>query len=481
MRRRRTGRRTGAGTARLPNLESVLRAGPSGWRRTVAGGLLWGGAAAALGASGDRTARRAALRGIGTVAIASAVTRAVARPAVRRAQPLDAAGRIASAAAFAAGVLLEAPRYGLFVVPGAAALTAARMRSEVRHPGDVAVGVAIGAGAAALTARWWPVKPEAAAAAAPPRRPAPALPGGAGLHIVVNSSSGLSWSADGPDASEYLRAVLPKADITVARQGQGLTELLEEAARRAKEQGGALGACGGDGTINAATEVAARLGVPLAVFPGGTFNHFAVDLGNQSLEDVVGAVQAGEAVVADLGRARVPGGPEQVFLNTFSLGVYSELVGAREKLEERIGKWPALVVGLAGVLAKGSPVNVSVNGRPKRLWLLFAGNGIYHPAGFAPTYRTQLDDGLLDVRAVDAGTPLARTRLLLAVLTGTLHNSRVLTTAQVRSLRLEALHGDPQFSYDGEVTRVASGRLVLDKLTRAVTLYRPAEKDQWLR
>ncbi|MET8413911.1 phosphoesterase, partial [Streptomyces sp. NPDC005195] len=68
MRRRRTGLRTGAGTARLPNLETVLRAGPSGWRRTVAGGLLWGGAAAALGASGDRTARRAALRGIGTVA-----------------------------------------------------------------------------------------------------------------------------------------------------------------------------------------------------------------------------------------------------------------------------------------------------------------------------------------------------------------------------------------------------------------------------
>ncbi|WP_405483917.1 hypothetical protein [Streptomyces sp. NBC_00009] len=37
----------------------------------------------------------------------------------------------------------------------------------------------------------------------------------------------------------------------------------------------------------------------------------------------------------------------------------------------------------------------------------------------APTYRTQLDDGLLDIRAVEASTPLARTRLLFAVLTGT--------------------------------------------------------------
>ncbi|MHA5052386.1 diacylglycerol/lipid kinase family protein [Streptomyces sp. SD15] len=458
-----------------------MRRRETGWRRIAAGGLLWGGAAAALGATGNRTARRAALRGVGAVALTAAVTRALGHPATRKAGPLEAAGHVAPAAAFTAGVLLEAPRYGLLVVPGTAALAMARVRAGVRHPGDMAVGVAIGVGAAALTARWWPVKPETAAAAAPPRRPAAALPKGAGLHIVVNPSSGLSWSADAPDASEYLRAALPKAEITVPQEGQDLTELLEQAGRRAKEQGGALGACGGDGTINAATEVAARLGLPLAVFPGGTFNHFAVDLGNQSLDDAVRAVQGGDAVVADLGRARAPGGPEQLFLNTFSLGVYSDLVGAREKLEKRIGKWPALVVGLAKVLAKGSPVDISVNGRPKRLWLLFAGNGIYHPAGFAPTYRTQLDDSLLDVRVVDAGTPLARTRLLLAVLTGTLHNSRVLTTAQVRSLRLEVLHGDPRFSYDGEVTRVAAPRLVLDKLTRAVTLYRPAQQDQWLR
>ncbi|MFD5074698.1 diacylglycerol/lipid kinase family protein [Streptomyces sp. NPDC058371] len=478
--------RTGSGMRRRLNTRAVLRAGlersgEPGWRRVTAGGLLWGGAAAALGASGNRNARRAALRGIGAVAIASTATRALARPAARKVQPLEAAGHAASAAAFAAGVLLEAPRYGLVIAPAATALTMARIRSRVRHPGDVAVGVAIGVGAAALTARWWPVKPEVAAAAAPPRRPAPALPGGEGLHIVVNPSSGLSRSSDTPDAAEQLRTLLPKADITVPQEGQELRDVLEQAAERARAQGGALGAFGGDGTINTATEVAARLGLPLAVFPGGTFNHFAADLGNQTLDDVARAVQDGDAVVADMGRARVPGGPEQVFLNTFSLGVYSDLVSVRERFEKRIGKWPALVVGLAKLLATGSPVKVSVNGRPKRLWLLFAGNGIYHPAGFAPTYRTQLDDGLLDVRAVDGGTPLARTRLLLAVLTGTLHNSRVLTTAQVRSLRLEVLDGDPRFSYDGEVTREPSPRLVLDKLTRAVTLYRPAEKDQWLR
>lgn len=487
-------------------------------RRVAGHDAVWLGAAGVLGLSGGRTARRAALRGIGSVAIVAAINHALAKPAARSARPvLDAfpalfprpstaslpSSPMASAAAFASGVALESPRYGLAVLPFALGLASLRGSEGLDHRGRAAAGAIVGVGAALLTCRWWPVKPEAAAAAAPPRRPAPALPDGKGLHLVVNPSSGVSWTKD---TAETLRILLPAAVITVFEPGDDLVALLDEAAQRAVADGGALGVCGGDGTVNAGSATAARHRVPLAVFPGGTFNHFAVDLGNQTLEDVARAIRAGDAVTADLGRASAPahpggrpggsepagspdgaaesspgGGEQQLFLNTFSIGVYSELVHAREHLEKRIGKWPALAVGLAKVLATGSPLSVVVNGRSRRIWLLFAGNGIYHPAGFAPTYRTQLDDGLLDVRAVEAGTPLARTRLLLAVLTGTLHSSRVLTTGQVRRLELEVLQGEPHFAYDGEVTDAPYRRLVLDKIPKAVTLYRPADEDQWLR
>ncbi|MFD3442454.1 diacylglycerol/lipid kinase family protein [Streptomyces sp. NPDC058685] len=467
-------------------------------RRAAEHDAVWLGAAVVLGLSGDRSARRAALRGIGSVGIVAAINHTLAKPAARSARPvLDAfpavfprpstaslpSSPMASAAAFASGVVLESPRYGLAALPFAAGLAWVRSRGGLDHRGRTAAGVVVGVGAALLTCRWWPVTPEAAAAAASPRRPAPALADGKGLHLVVNPSSGISWSSN---AVETLRALLPEAVINVFEPGDDLPALLDEAARRAVADGGALGVCGGDGTVNAGSETAARHHVPLAVFPGGTFNHFAADLGNQTLEDVARAIRAGDAVTADVGRASSPdgaatSGQQQLFLNTFSIGVYSELVHARERLEKRIGKWPALAVGLAKVLATGSPLSVVINGNPRRIWLLFAGNGIYHPAGFAPTYRTQLDDGLLDVRAVEAGTPLARTRLLLAVLTGTLHNSRVLTTAQVRRLDLEILQGEPHFAYDGEVTEATYRRLVLDKLPRAVTLYRPADQDQWLR
>ncbi|MEU3743112.1 diacylglycerol kinase family protein [Streptomyces sp. NPDC032198] len=505
-------------TAPLAMSRSVRGSAVASLLRKVAGhDGVWLGTAAVLAMSGDRSARRAALRGAGSVAIVAAVNHALAKPAARSARPVrDAFPRVfprpntaslpssslASAAAFVTGVVLESPRSGLAVLPFAAGLAYVRGREGLDHRGRVAAGVMVGMGAALLTCRWWPVKPEAAAAAAPPRRPAPALKDGNGLHLVVNPSSGIGWTKD---TVETLRTLLPEATITAFEPGDDLLALLDGAALRAVADGGALGVCGGDGTINAGTATAARHRVPLAVFPGGTFNHFAVDLGNQTMEDVARAIQAGDAVTADVGRASSPagrdaqaeagtpsgwpggatasagtGGDQQLFVNTFSIGVYSELVHARERLEKRIGKWPALAVGLAKILATGSPLSVVINGRARSIWLLFAGNGIYHPAGFAPTYRTQLDDGFLDIRVVEAGTPLARTRLLLAVLTGTLHNSRVLRTAQARRLDLQILEGEPHFAYDGEVTDAAYRHLVLDKLPKAVTLYRPADQDQWL-
>ena len=417
-----------------------------------------------------RVARRAALRAAGALAIAAVAVRVLVQPAGRRRPSADAASRAAAAAAVTVGAALEAPRLGLAIGP--VAVAAARVGAGGRRRGEVAAGVALGAGAAALTCRWWPVKPASAAAAAPPRTPAPALPDGAGLQLVINPASGPSATRTTVD---HLRALLPAAKLTLPGADDDLAAVLDAAAARAARQGGAVGIHGGDGTVNAAAEACVRHSVPLAVFPGGTFNHFAADLGNQTLADVARAVRAGDAVTADVGRATAPGGTEQLFLNTFSLGGYTDLVRARERLEQRVGKWPALAAGIATVLATGSPVQLAVDGRPRRLWLLFAGNGVYHPAGFAPTYRTRLDDGLIDVRLVDGDTPLARTRLLLAALTGTLATSRVLTTARVRRLHLEVLRGDPRFTYDGEVARASDSRLVLDKLPRAVTLYRPSD------
>ncbi|MFJ7900099.1 bifunctional phosphatase PAP2/diacylglycerol kinase family protein [Streptomyces sp. NPDC096198] len=479
---------TRVATARLPG------AGPALTRlsRSADHGLLWLGAATGLAVLGGRTARRAALRGTGSLALASVTVNTVAKWTARRPRPLldpvppirhlvrqprttsFPSGHSASAAAFATGVALECTRYGTLVAPVAAAVAFSRVYVGVHYPGDVLAGAAIGVGAAVLTCRWWPprqVNPERERPAAP----APALPGGEGLVVFVNTGAGTP-------APPLLSGLLPRAELVLCAADDDFGARLDHAVRRALARGGALGVHGGDGTVNAAARAAARHGLPLAVFPGGTLNHFALDVGVPHLEDTAAAVVRGEAVAVDLGAA-VPltgatagEGPDAApveFLNTFALGLYPELVRLRERLEPRLGKWPAATLALVRVLRTAAPTELRVDGRPRRLWLLFAGNGRYVPDGFAPAFRPRLDDGLIDLRLVDGDHRLARTRVVLAALVGALGRSRVYVAERVPGVRIEDLGPMDTCAYDGEVVP-APGALRLEKRHRALVVYRPA-------
>jgi undecaprenyl-diphosphatase len=229
----------------------------------------------------------------------------------------------------------------------------------------------------------------------------------------------------------------------------------------------ALGVSGGDGTINTAAQVALDADKALMVVPTGTFNHLARDLGVASTADAIDAVKSGEAVAVDV--ATIGG---RVFLNTASFGSYVELVDARERLEKRIGKWPAVVVALVRVLRHSDPIDVEIDGVPKKVWMAFIGNCRYHPSGFAPTWRERLDDGLLDVRYVSGDQPYARTRLIMAVMTGRLGRSKVYSQSTVKGLRLRSLEGPLRLARDGE-SFDGPGDLVIEKLEKRLAVYAP--------
>jgi diacylglycerol kinase family enzyme len=138
------------------------------------------------------------------------------------------------------------------------------------------------------------------------------------------------------------------------------------------------------------------------------------------------------------------------FLNTASIGSYVDLVDARERLEDRIGKWPAVVVALGGVLRRTRPAELEIEGERRTVWMVFIGNCRYNPLGFAPSWRERLDDGELDVRIVDGTHPWARTRLLLSVLTGRLSTCCAYEQRFVPSLHVKLLGGKGRLARDGE-------------------------------
>jgi hypothetical protein len=121
-------------------------------------------------------------------------------------------------------------------------------------------------------------------------------------------------------------------------------------------------------------------------------------------------------------------------------------------IRERIA--PAVMIALVRVLRSGRPEDLLVNGWRRRVWLLFAGNCRYEPSGAAPACRPHLADGTLDVRLIDGSQPLARTRLVAAVLLGTLGRSRVYRTWPAGRLRVASVNGDPvPLCLDGEAKR----------------------------
>jgi undecaprenyl-diphosphatase len=419
-------------------------------------GRLWQAVALGLALAGNQRTRRAALRGLVALSVASVAANVVSKRMVGRVRPVVEAiplarklaraplttsfpsGHSASAAAFATGVAMEAPAFVAAPVAGlAAAVASSRMVTGAHFPSDVLGGTALGAGAAALTNVWWPRRPPGPADAC--RAPtAPAAPTGRGVVVVVNRAAGRAAGV-----VDALRTELPDAEVV--ELGNDPDAQFRDAASRAD----VLGVAGGDGTINTAARHALAADVPLLVLPAGTLNHFARDLGVESIADAVRALRAGSAVRIDVGRAG-----DEVFLNTWSIGLYADLVRFRERWEPRVGKWPAMLFGLRHVLRRAEPLTVHVDGEPRTVWMVFAGNGRYRPQGFAPTSRRRLDDGRLDLRLVDATVPHIHLRLALGALTRTLLWTRGYEASAPDRVQIAVPRRDHlNLTVDGEVKR----------------------------
>ncbi|MGY1651644.1 phosphatase PAP2 family protein [Geodermatophilus sp. SYSU D01119] len=341
--------------------------------RTADHGKLWF-AVALLLAARRGPSRRGALRGLGSLTVASTVVNTVLKRVFGRVRPDMAnlaagralpraphtfsfpSGHSASAGAFATGVALESPLAGAALGPLALAVGYSRVHVGVHYPGDVVSGLAIGAGVALAARRLRPARP----AEPDRRRPAPALPGGAGLVVAA-----------APAAAAEVRRVLPDAEVLPCGPGGAGADLLRDAVRSGRAR--ALGVAGDQDAVAAAAGVAWESGLPLAVV-GGTG-----PLGAGTPEEAAAAVAVGQAEAVDV--AEVDGAP---FTGPAVVGL----------------RLPTGAPAAARALRDAAPVGVVVDGRPAEVWSLTVAPGT---AG-----------GPLEVRCVRADVPFARLRAVLA-------------------------------------------------------------------
>jgi undecaprenyl-diphosphatase len=387
-------------------------------------------------------------------------------------------GHAASAAAFVTAVAMESPRAGLAIAPLAAAVAYSRIHVGVHWTSDVVAGAAIGSTLAMSTRRWWPVRGTDQAWARP-RDDAPALPAGAGLVLLANQRSG---DPDHDPADEVADA-LPAATVLRGTDGTDLHEELDKAASEGAAGNGAVravGVAGGDGTVAAAASVARKRELPLLVVPTGTLNHFAHDVGIYDLQEAADAVQAGEAVAVDLGVVDIHGPAREpharYFVNTASLGGYSDLVRLRERWQHRWGKWPAFAAALVTTLRRARPIRVRIDGKQRSIWILFVGNGPYHPRGLVPAWRPLLDSGLLDIRYLRADRRFSRARAVLALVLGVQRHTRTYTQREAPALSVELLDGHANLATDGEVLDEA-GRFSFHVAEHPIAVYRRDEQN----
>lgn len=446
--------------------------------------------AAAIMAAFPGKPRRAALHGLIAQAVASAVTNVGFKTLLPRARPLPEhlpvfrfvhpqptsssmpSGHSASAIAFAVGVGLVKPALGAALAPAAVGVAYSRVHTGAHWPSDVFFGSAIGAGAALITRKWWPVRPPFPGVDRTPAT-APELPGGEGLSIVVNTLGG-SFTEETAGA---LQEVFPKAHINTVDPGADLSAEIQATATFPGTA--ALGVWGGDGTVGTAAAAAVEHDLPLLVLPGGTLNHFARDAGTGSLKEAVMAANRGEAALADVGLVTVergmagnPGTAELLMLNTASIGLYPNFVRRREMLQPALGKPLAGVVAMLRTFATGTPTTLLVDGMRHKLWIAYVGRGRYYPRDHAPLVRPVLDDGVLDVRMITADESFARLRLLWSVLTGTVATSKITHLTEASSIRVESDGSPMVLAVDGEAlagVRTAEFRVA----RRALAYYSP--------
>ena len=277
------------------------------------------------------------------------------------------------------------------------------------------------------------------------------------MPVLVNREGGAAAKA-GEGLVETIRASFAAAGAAV-EVSLLAPEEIADAVKKASERAPRIVVAGGDGTISSAAQALRGRGTELALLPLGTLNHLARDLNIPTEMGAAAQLAAhGKPIAIDLGTVN-----GQCFVNNASLGLYPEMVRARDAVRGR-RKWPKWLATLPAAwdtLARlphhRLRVTLGHEDRPLVTPLLFVGNGIYSLEQGEVGCRSTLRAGKLGIYAVAHRSRASLIWFALRTLVGRA-DRRMDFVMLGESEELEvATHGDRiEIAMDGEVHRIAT-------------------------
>jgi diacylglycerol kinase (ATP) len=289
------------------------------------------------------------------------------------------------------------------------------------------------------------------------------------LQIIINPAAGQNQPILNTfnDVFQPLELVW---DVSITRGPGDAHRLAEQAVRAGVD---IVGAYGGDGTVAEVSTALAGTDVPLAIFPGGTGNVLAHELGlPQALEQSAGLLATDYAVRrVDLGQV-----DDKAFLVTVTSGIFAEMIRHADRdMKDRFGM---MAYALSGVQALTTTPQVryrlTIDGQQvesEGVACLVANCVNFRVGGISMSPTIDLQDGKLDV-VVIRGTDL---QSLLAVVAGAVTPDRqILDPIQHWQGKEITLKVDPPqaISYDGEL--LDPGPLHISVLPEAMRVIVPA-------
>lgn len=158
---------------------------------------------------------------------------------------------------------------------------------------------------------------------------------------------------------------------------------------------------GGDGTLNAAVQVLAEVGLPLGIIPLGTANNLARTLGIPfDVEGACEVIAQGQRRRIDLGRVN-----DRYFCTTASLGLSVQIT--EELSAEAKRRWGPVAYALTAfrVIRRAHPFHADLawDGRTRhtRTVQIVVGNGHHYGAALAVAEDAAIDDARLDLYSLE--------------------------------------------------------------------------------